>query len=131
MGRRAGVLLCVLALALAGGCRPAAGGAPAPATLDQPESALTIRVVNNSRLDAAIYVVHDGARERIGTVTASSAASFPVRGRSLATGDFSLVAAPIGTRGVLSSERLSAAQGSLFTWTIDTDLRRGSVHVQE
>ena len=127
----AGLLAFALALPLAGGCRRAAEGEPEPETLHQAERAVTVRVVNNSRLDAAIYLVHDGARERIGTVTASASADFPVRGRSLATGDFTLLAAAIGSRRTLSSERLSAAQGSLFSWTLDADLRRGSVLVQE
>jgi hypothetical protein len=131
MIRRTGLLVLTLALPLAGGCSRATGGQAERETLYQAESALTIRVVNNSRFDAAVYLLHDGARERIGTVTASSSASFPLRGRTFATGDFTLVAEPIGLRRALASERLSAAQGSVFTWTLDADLRRGSVLVQE
>jgi hypothetical protein len=131
MIQRTGLLLMSLVLPLGAGCSRATAGQGDRETVYQAETALTIRVVNNSRLDAAIYLVHDGARERMGTVTAVSSASFPLRGRLLATGDFFLVAEPIGARGVLNSERLSAAQGSVFTWTIDADLRRSAVFVQE
>jgi hypothetical protein len=131
MIRRTGLLVIVLALPLAGACSRATEGQTERETLYQTESAVTIRVVNNSRLDAAVYLVHDGARERMGSVTASSSVSFPVRGRTFATGEFTLVAEPIGSRRTLTSERLSATQGTVFTWTLDTDLRRGAVLVQE
>jgi hypothetical protein len=125
------VLVLALALPLAGGCSRATAGESERETLYQAETTLTIRVVNHSRLDASIYLVHDGARERMGTVTASSTASFPLRTRLLATGEFTLVAEPVGSRRAASTERLSAAQGSIFTWTLDADLRRGAVLVQE
>jgi hypothetical protein len=96
----------VLALPLAGACSRATEGRTERETLYQAESAVTIRLVNNSRLDAAVYLLHVGARERMGTVTASSSGSFPVRGRSFATGEFTLVAEPIGSRRTLTSERL-------------------------
>ena len=130
MMRRTGQLLLALALPLAAGCSRSTGARPEPETIYQAESSVTIRVVNNSRLDAAIYLVHDGARERMGTVTASSSSSFPLRARTFATGDFVLVAEPVGSRGAVTSERLNAAQGTVFTWTLDTDLRRGSMLVQ-
>jgi hypothetical protein len=130
MIRRTRLLLLALVVPLSGGCSRATQSQPERETIYQAESSLTIRVVNNSRLDAAIYLVHDGARERMGTVTASSSASFPMRARSFATGDFTLVAEPVGLRRAVSSERLNAAQGSVFTWTLDTDLRRGAMLVQ-
>ena len=129
MIRRTGLLL-LIALPLAGGCSRGTQVRPEQETIYQAESSLTIRVVNNSRLDAAIYLVHDGARERMGTVTASSSGSFPLRSRTLATGDFTLVAEPVGSRRAVNSERLNVGQGSLFTWTLDTDLSRGSIQVQ-
>ena len=130
MIRRTRLLLLAVALPLSGGCSRATAGQDERETIYQAESALTIRVVNNSRLDAAIYVVHDGARERVGTVTASSTSSFPLRGRSFATGDFTLVAEPVGLRRAVNSERLNTSQGTVFTWTLDTDLRRAAVSVQ-
>ena len=130
MIRRTGLLTLALVLSLTGGCSRATGGQPEQETIYQAESSLTIRVVNNSRLDATIYLLHDGARERMGTVTATSSSSFPLRTRSFATGDFTLVAEPIGSRRVVNSERLNAGQGSVFTWTLDTDLTRASILVQ-
>ena len=129
MPRRFGTF--VFALFAAAACSRAAQEADERETLYHTESTLTIRVVNHSRLDATIFLVHDGARERMGTVTAATTASFPLRARLLASGDFTLLAEPVGSRRSVSTERLSAAQGSIFTWTLDADLRRGAVFVQE
>ena len=56
--------------------------------------------------------------------------SFPVRARLLATGDFTLLADPVGSPRVVSSERLAIAQGSTFTWTLESDFSRGTMLVQ-
>ena len=130
MSRPVLMLLLVSALPILGGCSRGIQSKPEQETIFQAESEVRIRVVNNSRLDAAIYLVHDGARERMGTVTASSSSSFPIRGRTFATGDFALVAEPVGLRRAINSERLNVGQGTVFTWTLDTDLQRGSVLVQ-
>ena len=94
------------------------------------EATFTVRVVNHSQFDAIVYLVHDGGRDRLGTVTAASTSSFPVRARLLATGDFTLLADPVGSPRVVSTERLAIAQGSTFTWTLESDFSRGSVLVQ-
>ena len=130
MFRPALLFLLLPALPALGACSHGIQSRPEQETIYQAESEMTIRVVNNSRLDAAIYLVHDGARERIGTVTASSSSSFPQRRRTFATGDFALVAEPVGLRRAINSERLNASQGTMFTWTLDTDLQRASVSVQ-
>jgi hypothetical protein len=130
MIRCTSLLTLALALSLAGGCSRGTAQRSEQETIYQAESSLTIRVLNNSRLDATIYLIHDGARERMGTVTATSSGSFPLRARTFATGDFALVAEPVGSRRAVNSERLNTGQGSVFTWTLDTDLRRGSILVQ-
>lgn len=129
MRRRFGNVLLLAVLCSA--CAP-------PAQLDGERGAaagahasIIIRVVNHSQLDATIYIAHDGARDRLGTVTAAAAASFPVRTRMLSAGDFTLVADPLGSLTTASSERLIVSQGSLFIWTLESDFAHNSVQVQE
>ena len=100
-------------------------------TVYQAESVLTVRVVNRSQLDATIYLVHDGTRDRLGTVTAASSASFSVRARTLGSGEFTLLADPVGMRLTATSETLRVAEGSEFTWTLESDFSRGAVLVRD
>jgi hypothetical protein len=127
-----GLILVGLVLALGTGCSRAAqveGREPEP--LDRADAVVTVRVVNHSQLDATIYLVHDGARDRLGAVTAASTAAFTVRGRSLATGDFTLVADPLGATRTSSSERLNVLQGTEFIWTLESDFAHNSVQVRD
>jgi hypothetical protein len=133
MHHRGVVGLIALALALAGadGCsRPARLEGDEPELVNRADAVVTVRVVNHSQLDATIYLVHDGARDRLGTVTAASTSAFAVRGRSLATGDFTLVADPLGATRTTATERLNVLQGMEFIWTIESDFSRSSVLVR-
>ncbi len=134
--RTARVMLSVLPalmLSLAAGCaRHAAPPESEREMVYRAESTIAVKIVNRSQLDAIIYVVHDGTRDRLGAVTAASSTSFKLRVRSLgAGGEFSLLADPVGSMRTTSTEILRANQGSIFTWTLETDFSRGSVLVQE
>jgi hypothetical protein len=127
------VALCAvgLMLATAAGCsRAAQAGDEDRELIYQSDAVLTVRVVNHSQLDAAIYLLHDGARERLGTVTAASASTFAVRARSLANGEFALMADPVGAMRTSTTERLHVNQGTEFIWTIEADFSRGGVLVR-
>jgi hypothetical protein len=102
-----------------------------PEPIAQVDSIITIRVVNHSQLDAIVYLSHDGARDRLGAVTAATSVNFSVRTRILTSGDFALIADPIGSLRASSSERLIVRQGSLFIWTLESDFAHNSVQVQE
>jgi hypothetical protein len=126
-----GLIVVGLMLAVGGGCsRAAQVEGEEPDQLNRLDAVLTIRVVNHSQLDATIYLVHDGARDRLGSVTAASSSAFSVRGRSLATGDFTLLADPLGATRTSTTERLNVLQGTEFIWTIETDFNRSSVMVR-
>jgi hypothetical protein len=130
----AGLLVVALVLAPAAGCRRAGQG-PGPdddrELVYRSDAVLAVRIVNNSQLDATIYLAHDGARDRLGTVTAASTAAFTVRGRSLGSGDFALVADPVGATRTFTTERLHASQGTEFIWTIEPDPNKSSVLVRD
>jgi hypothetical protein len=124
------VRLALLILA-ATGCSRAAQAPSDREIVYRAETTITVRVVNHSQLDAVIYLVHDGGRDRLGTATAASTASFPVRTRGLGSGEFTLLADPLGALRATSTEVLLASQGSVFTWTLESDFSRGGVLVQE
>jgi len=130
MHSRHGITVVALGLLFAGGCSRAAQVESERETIYQAESELVIRVVNHSQLDAVVYLVHDGTRDRLGTVTAASASSFRVRSRQLGSGEFVLLADPVGATRTSASESLRTSQGTEFTWTLESDFR-GSVLVRE
>jgi hypothetical protein len=123
-------LLLALILLSGAGCHHAPG-ADEGSELADPDATITIRVVNHSQLDATIYLSHDGVRERLGAVTAATAGTFGVRRRMLAGGDFALLADPVGSNRTGSSERLVAAMGTLFIWTLESDFAHNSVQVRD
>lgn len=126
------VRLMMLMLALVGSaCSRATKEAGDQEAIYRADATITVRIVNHSQLDAVLFLVHDGVRDRLGAVTAATTTSFAVRTRSLgAGGEFSLLADPVGSTRATSSETLNVAQGTIFTWTLETDFSRGSVMVQ-
>jgi hypothetical protein len=132
MHRPFGVIALALSLGLwTGGCARATQGGEERETVYEAEKVFTVRVVNRSRLDATIFLVHDGSRDRLGTVTAANTAVFTIRARTLGSGEFALLADPVGDPRTASTESLRVAQGTVFTWTLETDFSRGAVLVQE
>ena len=129
--RRVGASVAALMLcALFAGCSRA-GQASERETIYRADETITVRVVNRSQLDAILFIVHDGTRDRLGAVTAATTSTFAVRTRSLAAGgEFTLLADPVGSMRATSTETLRVAQGSVFTWTLETDFSRGAVMVQ-
>jgi hypothetical protein len=123
MHRRYRIATVAFALMLVGGCSRATKVEGERETIYQAESELVIRVVNHSQLDAIVYLVHDGTRDRLGTVTAASTANFRVRSRQLGSGEFVLLADPVGATRVSTSEALRTSQGTEFTWTLESDFR--------
>jgi len=125
---RAGTALAVLLL-LAPPCwrhgKPAQAG---DTQVSQGEIAL--RVTNHNFLDVTIYVVHDGQRTRVGTVTGSSSQVFFLPFRLLGQGrEIQLLGDPIGSTQLARTERLVVQPGQYIDWTLETDLRRSSVGV--
>lgn len=74
--------------------------------------------------------MHDGTRDRLGTVTTASTGAFPVRTRALDSNDFALMADPVGLTHTTTTETLRAAQGTEFRWTLESVFGRGSLIVR-
>ena len=87
-------------------------------------------VVNHHWLDVTVYLVHDGQRTRIGTVTATSTEQFAVSTRLLgSTRQVALIGEAVGSTEVVRTELLSVQDGQYIEWTLENALRRSSVAV--
>jgi hypothetical protein len=81
-------------------------------TLQNGSSATMLEVHNNSTLDMNIYAISDsGARDRIGTVTSLSDATFPLPTRLTTMLDLRLAADPVGSNRTAFSDRVTIVPG--------------------
>jgi len=107
------------------GHKPA--GRPA---VDFREGEVALRVVNHTNLDVVIYLVHDGVRTRVGSVTAASSTAFFLPVRSLGQGrEIRLFGDPIGERDHAETELIVVQPGQQVEWTLEPELRRSTVAV--
>jgi hypothetical protein len=97
---------------------------------DVQEGEIALSVTNHNYLDVVIYVLHDGAQTRVGTVTGSSSTVFYLPVRLLGQGrEIRLLGDAIGNNAYASTDILVVQQGQYIEWTLETDLRRSSVGV--
>jgi hypothetical protein len=123
------MLLLTLALAPQG-CwwRRGHAAAESPEQASQPD--VTLYVTNHNYLDVIVYVIHDGQRSRIGTVTGSSTEAFTLPLRLIGQAhEVRLYGDPIGSEDFALTELLLVHSGQSIEWTLETDLRRSSVGV--
>ena|SRR5437667_812632 len=100
------------------------------ATADVPESEIALSVTNHNYLDVVVYVLHDGQRTRIGTVSGSSSTVFFLPIRLLGQGrEIRLYGDAIGNDAYAVTDILVVQRGQYIEWTLETDLRRSSVGV--
>ena len=100
------------------------------AIVDVPESEIALNVTNHNYLDVVVYVVHDGQRTRVGTVSGSSATVFFLPTRLLGQGrEIRLFGDAIGSDAYAVTDILVVQRGQYIEWTLETDLRRSSVGV--
>lgn len=90
----------------------------------------TLHVENQHYGDVDIYVIHDGSRTRIGTVTATTDQTFTLNPRVIGTvGTMQLVAHGVGSAGSLSSEQFAIRPGMQIDWTLDSRLARATLAI--
>ena len=123
MARVARSLILVVTLA-AGAC------AGRRHSQSDPTPEIPLKVTNHNWLDVTIYVLHDGQRTRVGSVTGSSTQEFTLPGRLLGQShQLALLGAAIGSPDYARTEVLNIQAGQYIEWTLETDLRRSSVGV--
>lgn len=119
MSRRAFVAFGAVLLAC--GHHPVSGVAP---------EQFAIVVVNHHWLDVRVYVVRDGQRTPVGTVTATSTEQFDVSTRLLGSQrQISLMGEAVGSAEVVQTEVITVQVGQYVEWTLENTLRRSSVAV--
>jgi hypothetical protein len=90
-----------------------------------------LNVRNDNSRDMDVYVVSQGLGTRLGTVTAVSSARFTLDASYFPTsGDFRIVATPIGGNGRASSGNLIVHGGQRIDFTIAPLLRASSASVR-
>jgi hypothetical protein len=127
-------LAIVLAAAFAPGC---ARSHPIPGTtLSDAGSAtastepVTLEVENHNWSDINIYVLHDGRRDRLTTVTAAKDVSMALPAQFQGeTGVFRLTIYRIGGRDSYTTDPISIRTGNTVRLTVESDLQRTSVGV--
>jgi hypothetical protein len=121
--------LLLWTLAVAQGCwRRGHGAGESQAHASEPD--VTLQVTNHNYLDVVVYVIHDGQRTRLGTVTGSSTQGFTLPARLIGSAhELRLYGDAIGSEDFAITELLLVQPGQYIEWTLETDLRRSSVGV--
>jgi hypothetical protein len=103
---------------------------PHRAGSDLERDSFAVVVINHHWLDVTVYLVHDGQRTRVGTVTATTTEQFAISTRLLgASRQISLLGEAVGSNQVVRTELLTVQAGQYIEWTLENALRRSSVAV--
>jgi len=108
----------------------ACGSPHRPPAAPAPQDSFAIVVINHHWLDVTVYVVHDGQRTRVGTVTATTTQQFDLSARLLGSNrQVALIGDAVGSKEVVRTEVLTLQPGQYIEWTLENALKRSSVAV--
>ncbi|HEX7049949.1 MAG TPA: hypothetical protein VF188_07015 [Longimicrobiales bacterium] len=108
----------LLAATILAGCAGTFGSAP-PAT----EREIRIRVTNNNWTDATVYLVRNGARTRLGTVTSMNRVLLSVPPAIFSGGSsIRLLIDLIGSSASFLTESILVAPGQVIDFTVENNL---------
>jgi hypothetical protein len=89
-----------------------------------------LEVQNHNWADMIIYVVHDGRRTRLNTVTATKNSSLTIPPNMIGqVGNLQLIARRVGANDRYISPSISVRTGSTVVLTLESNLSRSSVAV--
>jgi hypothetical protein len=114
-----------------GSCVHRQSGTLASAVNDSPPAEpVVLEVENHNWSDINIYIIHDGRRNRLTSVTAAkdTALAIPPQYQG-ETGVFSLVVYRVGGRDIYRSPAISIRTGKTVRLTIESSLARSSIGV--
>jgi hypothetical protein len=128
------VFRMIVAIALAattlGGCRGSQFPEDVIPELAGDPLTVTLQVQNNNWADVIIYVVHDGQRSRLNSVTATKNSSIVIPPNMIGqVGNLQLVARRVGGNDRYVSQPISVRTGTTIVLTLESDLKRSSVAV--
>jgi hypothetical protein len=129
-----GVSESLIALAaaaiIAGGCASVTGPTQ-HRNADAASERTTIRVNNYNWSDMTVYLVRNGARMRLGSVSSLEARTFNVPTSLLmSAGEVRLMADPIGSTRVFTSPPVLIAQGQIAEWRLENSLALSSFWIR-
>lgn len=102
-----------------------ASSSPRPAPSGR--KAVEVVVQNNNWMDMTIYVVRDGTRVRLGTVTTMTSSNFRLpRSLDAATTSFRLLADPVGSSETFVSDVVTVNPGERVQWRLENHLALSS-----
>jgi hypothetical protein len=94
------------------------------------DTQLVLEIQNHNWADIIIYVVHDGRRSRLTSVTATKNSSLIIPPTMIGqVGNLQLVARRVGAYDRYVSQTISVRIGSTVVLTLESDLSRSSVAV--
>lgn len=94
------------------------------------DTQLVLEVENHNWSDIIIYLVHDGRRTRLTSVTATRNYSMVIPPNMIGqVGNLQLVARRVGAYDRYVSQTISVRTGSTIVLTLESDLSRSSVAV--
>jgi len=80
-----------------------------------------LEVENRSFLDVTVYILQQGNRQRIGSVSGASTTTVLIRKQLLVgyTGELRFIADPVGSPNAVVSDAVSIRPGEHIHWTLD------------
>ena len=127
---RTRLMVLAIVLSLAACARPKPVGAPAPAR-ERFQEQTTLMVENRSFQDVVIWVIHDGTRSRVGSVTAAASANFVMKRDILSqAGTLQFAAHAVGEgRRIFVSDPIGVQPGQRVEWLLESGFERSSLTV--
>jgi hypothetical protein len=120
----------LLAAATLAGCRGSQFPEDVVPELASDAQSLVLEVQNHNWADIIIYVVHDGRRTRLNSVTATKNSSLIIPPNLIGqVGNLQLIARRVGAYDRYVSPQISVRTGSTIVLTLESDLSRSSVAV--
>jgi hypothetical protein len=118
------------AAATLAGCRGSQFPEDVVPELASDAQSLVLEVQNHNWADIIIYVVHDGRRTRLNSVTATKNSSLIIPPNLIGqVGNLQLIARRVGAYDRYVSPQISVRTGSTIVLTLESDLSRSSVAV--
>jgi hypothetical protein len=113
---------------LVGACQP--GTPPAVAGARLSTSGATVRVTNQHWATVSVYLIHGGARFRLGTLSSMAVEEFRVPPGLATIGDLRLLVDPIGSRDVYVTDyTFRVSPGEVASFNIANYLPLSSISV--
>lgn len=126
------VLRTTVAIALAAAAQIGCRGSQFPEDVAPVVSSqsVVLEVENHNWSDVIIFVVHDGRRSRLNSVTATKHSSLIIPPNMIGqVGNLQLIARRVGANDRYVSQPISIRTGSTIVLTLESDLKRSSVAV--